>query len=385
MSTKKLYFMNMCLGAMNAVALQMLPLILYDKQFNYSQVAFLLGLVYLSSFFIPLIGLINKRYLGDIGTFKLLMATFVLISIIMFESSTFVAMIGLVILFSLARVSIFPVNDSFLTKQVKQHKINYGFIKSGASMGFGIGMLSFTLLSNILHTNYNSAFVYMALLGFISFIIISTLPKDKIKPKELKNNLKTTNKTDYLKYSLLVLIYITYYGALGVRISYLSTYYVEFGYTTLFISITTFFMIIPEIIIMPFYNKLFGKFDKAKLIAIAITLGIIQILLYLVFYNNPLMLLITSLFNGFQIMLFFPSFFNLLQGSLSEHDATPGFLMNMTIQAVIVGFIMVLLIKPLYTHFESTIPVFWVIIGMMIISYIPVLIFYLKYPRYKNK
>lgn len=378
MSAKKLYFFNFCYGVFNSVAIQMLPLILVYKGFDDGQVATLLSVVFLAALFQPLLGIASKKWLSDVSVMKLLVIAAGVSSLVMFFSTMFGMMLLLILLFSVARLSISPINDSYATNQVAKHGGNYGLIRSGASLGFGCGMIIYTIIADILGANYNFAFIFMLGVTVVALSILSTLPREE-ETETSSNEVVDEHTSNWPMYILLVMIYALYFGGLGVRITYLSTYYVEFGYTTLFISLTTFVMIIPEITVMPMYNRLFSRFNKYKLIAISILLGIIQIILYITCYNNPAMLVFTSLFNGFQIMIFFPSYFFLLQKSLGPKNSSFGFLLNMTSQSLFVGLFSIVVVKPLYVSSGSTIPIFYSVIVIMLLAYIPLMILYKKY------
>lgn len=385
----RLYLITFCIGAMNTVSLQMLPFIFEEKKFDTSQVGILLGLVFLSSIFIPIIGMINKKFLGDLGTYKLLFSSVIVGTVLMYFTGGFALMAILVLVFSLARLTVLPVNDSFLTKQSVRNGVNFGLMKSGASLGFGLGMIIFTIISAILDSSYSSSLFFIASLAFIALVIVFTLPDDD-KIDKLNQTNENSNKevvdekpTIMPKYILLMLVFIFYYGGLCVRVSYLPIYYDQFGYTTTIIAITTFFMVIPELTIMPFYNKFFGKYDKTKLIGIAIMIGIIQMLMYITCHDNLPLLIIASLLNGCQIMIFFPSFYHLLGTSLSKSAATLGFLINMTLNSLVVAIILIVVITPLYVMTNSTIPVFFVIIASMAIAFLPLVIYFFKYPNKK--
>ncbi len=362
---------------MNAVALQMLPLVFADKGFNSAQVATLLSLFFLASLFQPLVGIFAKRN-SDILTVRILALLMGVNALFMFFTKQYILMIPLVLLFSVARLSISPVYDSYVTNQTLMHGGNYGLIRSGASLGFGTGMLIYTGFAKLLNASSELSFVFILIISIIAFTLLTTLPSTPSTTTKHHQQL-TKQKTNWFKYALLVMLYTLYFGGLGIRITYLSTYYVEFGYTTVFIAITTFIMVIPEVTIMPLYNRLFSNFSKVKLIMISISLGITQILLYIVAHDSAPLLMFTSLFNGLQIMIFFPSYFVLLQDSLGVENSSFGFIINMTVQALFIGIFSLIVIKPIYVHYNSTIPIFMTIIVMMLISYIPLIIYEQKY------
>lgn len=376
--TKKLYLFYFMYGVINSIAIQMLPLVMTQKGFDPSQVTIILSCVFLAALFQPLIGLLTRQRFGSKRMLQMMLIGLLVTAVLIVANQVFTLMAGLVLLFSVARGSISPIYDSYATMASRDYQVNYGLVRSGASLGFGIGMAIYTLVANILGLEYNASFGMVAFIAILGLVIFNTLPTERTTTN---SEVAETAKTNLLMVSLLILMYILYYGGLNIRISYMSTYYVEFGYTTTFISLATFFLVIPEIIFLPLYNRLFSKYNKVLLMAIAIFLGIIQMILYIAFPTKPIILLIACLFNGFQIMIFFPTYFGLLQDSLGPKNSAFGFIINMTLQSLFVGIFNLVAIRPVVIATGSTIPIFMMIIGLQLLAFGPLFIYKLKFSR----
>lgn len=377
MSIKKLYLIYFIYGVMGTIAIQMLPLVMNAKGYDASQITLLLSVVFLASIFQPLIGYLTRTKFGSKAMLRLLIGGMAITAFTIFLVTNYYIMIIVVLLFSIARLSISPIYDSYTTRAIATHNINYGLCRSGASFGFGIGMAIYTVIAAIFDLDYIAAFALVAILALVATFIVSTLPVDESE-QSISEDEKVSDKTNMLLVILLIAMYTLYFGGLNIRISYLSTYYVEFGYSTAFISLTTFIMVIPEVLFLPLYNRLFSNFNKIFLLFCSIILGIIQITLYIMFTDSAVMLMIASLFNGFQIMIFFPTYFGLLQQSLGKKNSAFGFVMNMTMMSLFVGIFNLFVIRPIYINSQSTISIFYLIIGLGICALIPLFIYHLK-------
>ncbi len=376
MSQKKFYLFNLCFGMINAIAVQMLPLMLIQKQFNTGQVATVVSAVFLAALLQPLVGIVTTRYTGSKRMMQMLLVSQFVFASIMLVTYSYIGMIVATLLFSVSRVSLSPMYDSYVTNMAINHNFNYGLIRSGASLGFGIGMFVYTFIAFLFSFQYTAAFGFIALLATTAFLLMTAFPAEEHLSKD---SLTTEDTVDIKRFFVLVSMYTLYFGALNLRMSYISTYYVEFGYSAFFISLAAFFMVIPEVIFLPLYNKLFASYNKMLLLAIAFFIAMIQISMYLIFTASPGILLFTSMLNGFQIMLFFPTFFPLLRESLGAKNSAFGFVINMTIQSLFVGLVNLFVIKPLYVSFDSTIPIYIAILVIVTCTFIPLAIYTIKY------
>lgn len=377
--TWKLYGFNFMVGAINSIITQMLPLVFIVYGYNEGEISTLLSLVFFASLFQPIIGRLTSKRVGTVVMIITLLGTMALTSFILFYTRNIYLVGTILFIYSIARLANGPLNDSLISRLAVTEGVNYGFVRSGASLGYGMGMMIFTFLAYVFTLNDPASFILITILNIIAFAFIFGF---KSYPLETKaTDQKTDEQTNWTKFIILTLIYMLYFGGLTLRVTYLSTYYVEFGYDNSFISLTTLVMVIPEVLLMPLYNRLFGRFNKILLVIIAVVLGIIQMLFYTFFTASPALLIFTSLFNGFQIMIFLPTFASLLQSSLGHNNSSFGFMINATIQSLFVATINQFVIKKFYVATSSTIPIFYIICILMILSLVPVFIYHFKYKK----
>lgn len=380
--TKKLYVFNFTLGSINAIASQMIPLIFIVYGFQPGEISTLLSLVFFAALFQPLIGALTKKKTGTFAMIITVIIVMIIMAILLYNFRNIYVVAITLLVFSVARLATGPLNDSLVSRMAISDNVNYGFVRSGASLGFGLGMMIFTAIASIFKLTEPSSLYLIVVFAITALAMISGLKGHNLD--EESENIEVADSTNWKLFILLSIIYMLYYGGLTLRVTYISTYYVEFDYSTAFISFTTMIMVLPEVIVMPFYNRLFGNFDKIKLLFTAISLGIIQIILYIVFRDSVPMLILTSLFNGFQIMIFLPSFAAMMQSSLGKKNSSLGFILNVTLQSLFVALINQTVIKHFYVSTNSTIPIFLIIIVIMGLAFIPLFIYNLKVKKYLN-
>lgn len=378
MDSKKLYLFYFMYGAINTIAIQMLPLVMDAKGFDKSQITIALSCVFLAALLQPLIGHLTKTKFGSKPMINLLLITILIMSISIYAIDLFIPSLIVIFIFSVARLSISPIYDSYTTMAATNYRVNFGLVRSGASLGFGVGMVIYALISTLLGLSLPSSFLFITTLSVIGMLLINKLPKEA---GNLTSDGDSDSSTHLAKTLLLIAMYVLYFGALNLRISYNSMFFTEFGYSTSFISLATFFMVIPELIFLPLYNRLFARYNKMYLLYIAVTLAIIQMILYILFTSNPLLLLFASMFNGFQIMVFFPTFFGMLQSALGQKNSAFGFVMNVTFQSLFVGIFNMFVIRPVFLTTNTSLSVFKIIILLQICSFIPLIIYHYKYYR----
>lgn len=376
MDSRKLYLFYFMYGAINTIAIQMLPLAMTQKGFNNGQITIALSCVFLAALLQPVIGHLTSTKVGSKPMIKMLLITILITSIFLFSTALYIPILIVIFMFSVARLSISPLYDSYATMAANHHNINFGLVRSGASLGFGVGMFIYAFIANIFNLDYSSSFLFITTLSIIGMYLISSLPKEGMK---FEDNTATESKTELPKAVLLIMMYVLYFGALNVRFSYNSLFFSEFGRSTEFISLATFFMVIPELIFLPLYNKLFARFNKMYLLYAAVLLGITQMVLYIMFPQNTVMLLFASMFNGFQIMVFFPTFFGMLQTALGARNSAFGFVINTTLTSLFVGVFNIIAIRPIFLSTDTTISVFYIIIILQLCSFIPLFIYHRKY------
>ncbi len=378
MNTLKLYSFYFLIGVIGSISIQMLPLVMSAKNFDPTQVATIVSFVYLAALFQPIVGYLTRFKFGSHKMIQTLLIIVLITSFLTFYSYNYYLIIVIVLLFSVARASISPIFDSITTSAANKGDVNYGLARSGASLGFGVGMAIYTAIAIRLNLPYQYSYVFVACLALIGFAIVCIIPNTS---EQLSDNHVDNIQPNNTKAALLITIFILYFGALSMRISYQSVYYIEFGYTTSFISLATFIMVIPEIIFLPLYNRLFANCNKILLLYITITLSILQMVMYITFTDYPMLLLITSLLNGLQIMIFVPTYFSMLHESLGEKNSAIGFILNITLQSLFVGVFNLLVLRQVIGMHNSMIPVFKIIIIVQFCALIPLTIYNYKYKK----
>lgn len=366
----KYFIIYLSFGMLAALASGAFPILYKFNNFNTAQISFLITLSMIASLFQPLVALLATKIINTLKIVKILLLTIIISTLIMFNTSNFTITCFSVLLFFIARNSIFPVFDSYTSKQVS----NFGKIRMGASIGYGIAMILLVIFLNSLNLSYKYISIFTTFCALMSLSIIR-IRDFKVCEKSTSNVLKKTNKLSFI---LLLIYNASFYGFVVLRLSYQTPYLLEYNFSTNFIALSSFIMVIFEMLLLPFYSHLFSKFNKIHLLIFISTLSIFQMIL-LILFPNTISVLIALMLHGFMMSIFIPSYSLLLSSVLSLKDSVKGFVISTAVQSISVGIINMFIISSLYNKSETIDSVNYIITTMYLISIIPLLILLKKY------
>lgn len=368
----KMFIFYFLLGILNALALSAYPLIYIDKGFSNEVVAMLISISFLAMILQPLVGIFTDKLGDNIKALKIILIVYMVSSIMMFFSIK-LFIIGL-ILNSITRNSIGPIADGYVTKTIHQFDYSYAQMRTAMPIGFGTSFLLSLLFTTVLGLPISGILVFLAILGLLIYIIIGSL--DRNAKYENSSGVSTEVLETNIKHVvLLVLYFLLYAGIYQVSSSYLSLYMVEHGRSELFIGVLNFLMVIPQIVLLFNYNKLFGKVKQSSVMAIATCLGVVQALIYVFIPQSAVMLVIASFLSGIQIVLFPSGFYPQFTKAVKSSKLATYMTLNTSVQAVWVGVFNQFFVAKVYGMTGTTTSVYIIVITMMIIGLIPVLVF----------
>lgn len=368
----KMFIFYFVLGIMNALALSAYPLIYLDKGYSSEKVALLISLSFFAMILQPLVGIFTDKLGDNIKALKIIIVTYI-ISVVMMFFSLKLFVIGLV-LNSITRNSIGPITDGYVTKTIHQFKHSYAQMRTAMPIGFGTSFLISLMFTKILGLSISGILIFLTIIAVIMFIIISTLNNNT----ELVNSSVASTEvfeTNIKHVILLVLYFLIYAGTYQISSSYISLYMIENERPEIFIGVLNFLMVIPQIILLFNYNKLFGKLKQSSVMTIATCLGILQAVIYVLFPQSTVLLIIASFLSGIQIVLFPSGFYPQFTKAVKSSKLATYMTLNTSVQAVWVGMFNQLFIAKVYGITETTTSVYIIIIAMMCIGLVPVLSF----------
>lgn len=368
----KMFIFYFVLGIMNALALSAYPLIYLDKGYSSEKVALLISLSFFAMILQPLVGIFTDKLGDNIKALKIIIVIYIISGFMMFFSLK-LFVIGLV-LNSITRNSIGPITDGYVTKTIHQFKYSYAQMRTAMPIGFGTSFLISLMFTKILGLSISGILIFLAIIAVILFIIISTLNNNT----ELVNSSVASMEvfeTNIKHVILLVLYFLIYAGTYQISSSYISLYMIENERPEIFIGVLNFLMVIPQIILLFNYNKLFGKLKQSSVMTIATCLGILQAVIYVLFPQSTILLIIASFLSGIQIVLFPSGFYPQFTKAVKSSKLATYMTLNTSVQAVWVGLFNQLFIAKVYGITETTTSVYIIIIAMMCIGLVPVLSF----------
>lgn len=368
----KMFIFYFALGIMNALALSAYPLIYLDKGYSANIVTLLISLSFFAMILQPFVGIFTDKLGDNIKAIKIIIIAYMISGLMMFFSAK-LFVIGLIIN-SITRNSIGPITDGYVTKTIHQFEHSYAQMRTAMPIGFGTSFLISLLFTKVLGLSISGILIFLVIIAIVMFIIINTLDS---KINQVSSNGVSTEvlETNIKHVVLLVLYFLIYAGIYQVSSSYISLYMVENGRPEIFIGILNFLMVIPQIILLFSYDRIFGKLKQSSVMAIATCLGIFQASIYVLFPQSTVLLIIASFLSGIQIVLFPSGFYPQFTKAVKSTKLATYMTLNTSVQAVWVGIFNQLFIAKIYEITGTTTSVYMIVIVMMLIGLAPVLLF----------
>lgn len=381
MKKYKLFMLYYIIGIVASLSLSAYPLIFSNKGFNTKQTSLLISLGFLMAMFTPITGYITDRFYTNLKMAKFSFIILSISSITMFICSSTLFIIALIIN-GIFRAGIVAFLDSYVTKYSSQFELSYAKNRTALPIGFASAFFIGEIFIRIFNLQISGMLLFISIILILGFIILL-----QIEDKELTENkhVESTNITNdnYDKSGIITLIMYAflYAGLYQISSSYLSIFFVEFGYNTFIIGLLNLSMLIPQLFLLLNYDKIFGNLRNSSIMIICATIGILQSLIYIIFPHNIILLFLGSLLSGTQLVIYPASFYKNLTKSFKQSRVATGLTINSTIQALWVGIFNIVFISRLYNKFNTTIVIYITVVIVMLISLIPVYVYRLKHKK----
>ncbi len=335
MKKKNFYFIYVIIGMMGTIFLQAMPVIYQSLGFTSQEILNLISIVFLGTIFQPVIGFIADRILGQKRMIIVLFLLTALTSVILFFTKSYQPFLVMMLILSIFRLPTLPIMDGYVATITHNLKINMGLIRSGTTIGYGIGILVLMIILNLFNLDESFVFIFIAIINLIAMVILS-LQKVEVgqSKKPAETNLHLNQKTNWLLFVILLMLQLIFFGASLLKVSYTSPFLIEFGYSAQVIAFTTLIGSIPVLILMPLFNKLFKTFRYTTLIIFCLGINFIQTGLFILFPSNLLIVLIGSFLTGFIFPIYSPIFGMLLRKVVADDFVSSSFTIIFTVQNV---------------------------------------------------
>lgn len=367
------YFVVGILANFNTV---LFPFFYHAKGMSEGEVALLLSATYLSAVIQPVFGYISDTTMGPKKMLKYLCVGIFIVSILLLFSNTFFTLFLFSFLFSICRNLTFPLLDNIALRYTKKSGVEYGVIRRGGSLGFGLGVVA--ALPIVLPLGMDYLVLLPAILSVIFLCILLSLEFDVAKKEtvmkldEYKENLKELFKSQ--RFVLLLLIHMCIMGMSGLKLSYQSSLLGVMGVSTAYMVLINFATIIFEILLMSVMPRLCRKMHTSITLGITVFIIILQCLLLLTSTSLVLILLAAAL-HGLTMALYIPKFLSYFSQVIPEKSSSTAFIVNTSMQFIVTLIINSIIIAPLVFDFGTRIS-FVIIILIVLFSIIPLTVLY---------
>ncbi len=374
---QKLFYLNYFLiGSIANVAVVLLPFFFISKGMNSAQIVLLISMTYLSSIFQPFLGYITDVTIGPKKMLEVSAFMMIILSFLMYILTGFYALLILTFLISIFRNANFPFFDTLTLNFTKDNNLNYGALRKGASLGFGLGAF---LASPLVYFNGPNSIVLLTII--LSTILIFNIKKikydtKKVTPEEeithYKSDFKDLIKTK--KYIILIMAHLLVVGITSLKLSYQSQLIDSKTDSILYMVVLNFIIVLPEILFISKTEKLFKKYDISVILFFILFINIFHTI-FLYKANSLLLILLFASLHGIVMSIYLPNFFVYFNNILPKKVLTTGFLINAMNQSIGSFLINTFLILPFVIKYDIR-GSFIAITILFITGFIPVYLLY---------
>lgn len=379
MKQKNFYFIYVAIGMMGTIFLQAMPVIYQDLGFSSEEILNLISIVFLGTIFQPVIGYLADKILGQKRTITLLFLLTALSSLVLFVTKSYQLFLIVMLVLSIFRMPTLPIMDGYVTTIAHKTNINMGLIRSGTTVGYGIGLVILMLFLNLFNLSENFIFIFVALVNLLAMAIFNLQKVDTDDSVQAKvDNIHLNNQTNWLMFAILLVLQLVFFGASLLKVSYTSPFLIEFGYSAQIIALATFIGSVPVIILMPLFNRLFSTFKYTTLIIFCVIINFIQTGLFILFPSNLLIVIIGSFLTGFIFPIYSPIFGMLLRKVVADGFVSSSFTIIFTIQNVGLYVFNQYYVSNIVNLNQDVLSAFKIIEVCFIIAFIPLFILRIK-------
>lgn len=385
MKSKSLFSIYVMLGIMGAITTQALPVVYSSYGLDSNQIYNLISIVFLATAFQPILGLIIDKFFSQERGISLLLFLVAVVGLGLVFVTTYPFILFVILLFSIFRIPLFAIMDGYSAGVAQKHGLNMGLIRAGSTVGFGIGLTSLLIFLNVFNLDANYSFLYMAILSIIAVVIIEVNNyKTKNKDTDVEAKVASTfsheeeRSTQWTIVILLLILQVCFFGFSILKVNYTTPYLVEYGYSNQIIATTTLIGTIPIFILMPLFGKIFSKFKHTTIIALGISLNVVQTGLLLLLPTSVFIVYLATFLNGFIFPLYTPVFGLMLRKALSPKYVSTGFTTLFTVQNLSVFCFNQFVLISLLNSTGTITTAYITCLVFFMISFIPLLILRIK-------
>lgn len=329
------YFLVSVVGGVFSTAM---PLYYEHLSFTSYQIGLLIALPSCAMLFQPLWGVIVDKYkksreLGLIG----IIASGVVLSLLLFANSFFQVFV-IVAVYSFIKAPVWSSIDNIIITYCMNNNINYGPLRVFASIAWGASLLLF-LPINLLF-GFKSYFILNLIISiYVAYVILQlpqTIELDN-NAHDLGANAKFSDGIKFLlkdkTYRYIVLFTLFFSTLFVTNLNYQALYFQQLGQSQLFISVAMFISIMPELVLLPYVERMSKNINPIKMLMMVSIAYILKFLLFATVTFIPVLLLAASL-HGIAMSFYIPIFIKLIKSSVPNNVSTTAITFNGFVAAI---------------------------------------------------
>lgn len=376
MKAKSVFSVYIVLGMMGVIATQALPVVYSSYGLDSNQIYNLISIVFLATVFQPILGYIIDRFFSQERGIEILLGCSALIALVLVSVTTYPLILGVILVFSIFKAPLFAVVDGYAAGLSHRNGLNMGLMRAGSTIGFGIGMTILMLFLNVFNLSANYSFLFLAiiLIGAVLIVECSNKYDDEEEQETVETNPSLRIKTDWSLVIPLALIQVFFFGFAILKINYTTPFLVEYGYSNNFIASTALFAMIPLLILMPLFGKIYSKFKYTTILYAAVFITIIQMLLFILFPTSLIAIIVGSFLNGFIFPLYTPVFGLFLRKVLDSRYVSTGFTTIFTMQNIFIFILNQFVVISILNKVDTTRAALFICLCFFILSLVPLTI-----------
>ncbi len=371
------YFLVSIVGGIFATAM---PMYYQELSFNSYQIGILIAIPSAAMLFQPLWGVLVDKYnkARELGIIGIIASGLILSSLFFIESYWGVVIV--VGLYSFIKAPVWSSIDNIIITYCMNQGINYGPLRVFASIAWGASLLLF-LPINLLF-GFKSYFILNLFISLYIAYIILRLPKtielnnnehDLGENAQFKDGIKFLIKDKSYRF---IVLYTLFFSTLFVtNLNYQAMYFEQLGQTQLFISVAMFISIMPELILLPFVERISNRVNPLKMLMVVSVAYIVKYIAFATITSIPALLIIAAL-HGIAMSFYIPIYIKLIKRSVPNNVSTTALTFNGFVSAI-TGIITSLVAGIISGVFGIT-SVFWLVAGLQSCGLIVLIIFNLK-------
>lgn len=323
------YFLVSIVGGIFSTAMPM-----YYEHLNFTsyQIGLLIAVPSAAMLLQPIWGMLVDRYnkARELGLIGIIVSGLVL-SLLLFATN-FSQVLVIVAVYSLIKAPVWSSIDNIIITYCMNNNLNYGPLRVFASIAWGASLILFLPL-NLLF-GFKSYFVLNLLISLYVAYIILKLPKTiKLDSNEhdLGDNAKFSDGIKFLikdKTYRYIVLYTLFFSTLFVtNLNYQALYFQSLGQSQLFISVAMFISIMPELVLLPYVERVSKNVNPIKMLMIVSLAYILKYLIYATITYIPILLLAATL-HGIAMSFYIPIFIKLIKSSVPNNVSTTAITFN---------------------------------------------------------